>query len=240
MHYTDVIMTTMAAQIPASRLFTQPFIQTQIKENIKAPRHRPLCGEFTGTGEFPAQRASYAKNVSIWWRHHGCPHLRPVVLRIFHSPVNVELRKIRTTLDFWTGSEVNFPDSTCWYCAFSSGFRLAPGRCDFRAAASIAIGSSIACDKVLLSFRLSCSPFFVAAPFLPGMLTSGKDVLATVETRFDFEGCPAREVLPVVDKPSLVGGLMVELRLDLKGRALPPSAGRLPWEVLEIRWGGWL
>ena len=56
---------------PASRLFTQSFIQTQIKENIKAPRHWPLCGEFTGTGEFPAQRASYAENVSIWWRHHG-------------------------------------------------------------------------------------------------------------------------------------------------------------------------
>ena len=33
---------------PASRLFTQPFVQAQIKENIKAPRHWPLCGEFTG------------------------------------------------------------------------------------------------------------------------------------------------------------------------------------------------
>ena len=31
---------------PASRLFTQAFIQTQIKENIKAPRHWPLRGEF--------------------------------------------------------------------------------------------------------------------------------------------------------------------------------------------------
>ena len=56
---------------PASRLFTQPFIQAEIKENVKAPRHWPLCGEFTGTGEFSAQRASYAENVSIWWRHHG-------------------------------------------------------------------------------------------------------------------------------------------------------------------------
>ena len=55
---------------PASRLFTQTFIQAQIKENIKAPRHWPLCGEFTGTGEFPAQRASNAENGSIWWRHH--------------------------------------------------------------------------------------------------------------------------------------------------------------------------
>ena len=23
------------------------------------------------TGEFPAQKASNAENVSIWWRHHG-------------------------------------------------------------------------------------------------------------------------------------------------------------------------
>ena len=27
---------------------TQPFIQAQIKENIEAPRHWPLWGEFTG------------------------------------------------------------------------------------------------------------------------------------------------------------------------------------------------
>ena len=48
----------------------QPFIQMHIKENIKAPRHWPLCGEFTGAGEFPAQMASNAENVSIWWCHH--------------------------------------------------------------------------------------------------------------------------------------------------------------------------
>ena len=30
-----------------------------------------LCaGHSPGTGEFPAQMASYAENVSIWWRHH--------------------------------------------------------------------------------------------------------------------------------------------------------------------------
>ena len=30
-----------------------------------------LCaGNSPGTGEFPAQRASYAENVFIWWRHH--------------------------------------------------------------------------------------------------------------------------------------------------------------------------
>ena len=41
-------------------MFTQPFIQMQIQENIKALRHWPLCGEFTG--EFPAQMASNAEN----------------------------------------------------------------------------------------------------------------------------------------------------------------------------------
>ena len=41
---------------PHWQLFTQPFIQAQIK-NIKAPRHWRLCGEFTGEAE----------NVSIWW-----------------------------------------------------------------------------------------------------------------------------------------------------------------------------
>ena len=39
--------------ITASRLFTQPIIQAQIKENIKAPRHWALCGEFTGDRWIP-------------------------------------------------------------------------------------------------------------------------------------------------------------------------------------------
>ena len=33
---------------PASRLFTQPFIQAQTKENIKGPRHWPLWGVVIG------------------------------------------------------------------------------------------------------------------------------------------------------------------------------------------------
>ena len=34
-----------------------------------------LCaGNLPGTGEFPAQVASNAENVSIWWRHHDFEH----------------------------------------------------------------------------------------------------------------------------------------------------------------------
>ena len=60
-------MGTIASQIISLTIIYSTFIQTQIKVNIKAPRHWPLCGEFTGD---QAQMASDAKNVSIWWRHH--------------------------------------------------------------------------------------------------------------------------------------------------------------------------
>ena len=41
-------MSTMAFQISGVSIFVQPFVQSQIKEIIKAPRHWPLCGEFSG------------------------------------------------------------------------------------------------------------------------------------------------------------------------------------------------
>ena len=54
---THITMTSQWAwwrlKSPASRLFTQSFIQTQIKENINAPRHWPLRGEFTGDRWIP-------------------------------------------------------------------------------------------------------------------------------------------------------------------------------------------
>ena len=49
---------------PASRVFTQPFIQAQIKENIKAPRHWPF----------------------VWGIHRwpmNSPHKRPVTRKRF-------------------------------------------------------------------------------------------------------------------------------------------------------------
>ena len=45
--------------------FAQLLIQAQIKENIKALCHWPLCGETPVTNEFPAQKASNTENVSI-------------------------------------------------------------------------------------------------------------------------------------------------------------------------------
>ena len=49
-------MGAIASQITSLAIIysiTQSFIQTHIKENIKAPRHWPLCGEFTGDQWIP-------------------------------------------------------------------------------------------------------------------------------------------------------------------------------------------
>ena len=50
------------------------------RRSKKTPKLRVtgLCvGNSSVTGEFPAQRASNAENVSIWWRHHGIDFLAP-------------------------------------------------------------------------------------------------------------------------------------------------------------------
>ena len=53
-HYDDVIMSEVASQITSLTIvFTQPFIRAQIKENIKAPRHWPLCGIHRWPVNFP-------------------------------------------------------------------------------------------------------------------------------------------------------------------------------------------
>ena len=72
----------------------------QIKENIIAPHHWPLWGEFTGDRWSPAQRASntgrvflfwryHPESVSIWWRHHGVQnHLRSLqtnIVSVLHT-----------------------------------------------------------------------------------------------------------------------------------------------------------
>ena len=58
-HYSDVIMSAMATQSPASRLFPQPFVRALIKQNIKAPRHWPLWGESNGHRWIPLTKGQW-------------------------------------------------------------------------------------------------------------------------------------------------------------------------------------
>ena len=63
-------MSALATQITGVSIACSTVCSGVDKKAIKTPRHRPLWGESPVTGEFPAQRASNAENVSIRWRHH--------------------------------------------------------------------------------------------------------------------------------------------------------------------------
>ena len=70
-HYTDVIMGTVASHITSLTIayFNRLFRRTS-KKTSKLCITGLCVGNSPGTGEFPAQMASSAENVSIWWRHH--------------------------------------------------------------------------------------------------------------------------------------------------------------------------
>ena len=67
---------------PASRLFTQPFIRAQMKENIKAPRHWPLCGELSG--DRPVTRKMFPFHDVIMLINRGRQFIAYLSLLMFH------------------------------------------------------------------------------------------------------------------------------------------------------------
>ena len=77
-HHSDVIIKS-----PATRLFTQSHIQTQIKENIKTPRHRPLCGEFTGDQWIPRTKGIYMYSLKL------CSQLITMLMYVLVLFVNI-------------------------------------------------------------------------------------------------------------------------------------------------------
>ena len=65
-------MTMLASQITSLTV-----VYSIVYSGVNQRKHQSsaslafVCmGNSPGTGEFPAQMASYAENVSIWWRHH--------------------------------------------------------------------------------------------------------------------------------------------------------------------------
>ena len=63
-------MGEIASQITSLMIVYSIVYSNADQRKLQVPRHWFLCGEITGTGKFPAQMASYAENVSTWWRHH--------------------------------------------------------------------------------------------------------------------------------------------------------------------------
>ena len=65
-------MGAIASQITSLTIIYSTVYSDADEKNPSKLRVTGLCaGNAPGTGEFPAQVASNAENVSIWWRHHG-------------------------------------------------------------------------------------------------------------------------------------------------------------------------
>ena len=70
-HYSDIIMGTMASQITSLAIVYSTIYSGADQRKKSKLRVTGLCvGNSSGIGEFPAQMASNTENVSIWWRHH--------------------------------------------------------------------------------------------------------------------------------------------------------------------------
>ena len=88
-HYNNVIMNAIACQITASRFFTQALIQAHIKEKKSKLRVTGPCeGNSPVTGEFPAQGASNAENVSIWWLNHASVEINRSISNVYKHIFN--------------------------------------------------------------------------------------------------------------------------------------------------------
>ena len=65
-HYNDAIMRAVASQITSLTI-----VYSNDYSGADQAKHQSSASLAPVIGEFPAQRASYAENVSIWWRHHA-------------------------------------------------------------------------------------------------------------------------------------------------------------------------
>ena len=81
-------------------------------KKISKLRVTGLCaGSSPGTGEFPAQMASNAENVSIWWRHHDLEmHLSQIWKKNNEA---IPYRKIYLNISFWKGHHFVSPSKHC-------------------------------------------------------------------------------------------------------------------------------
>ena len=68
-------MGAVASQITSLTIVYTTVYSDKSRKTLK-PRVTGRARNSPGTGEFPAQMASNAENVSIWWRHHVQPIFR--------------------------------------------------------------------------------------------------------------------------------------------------------------------
>ena len=69
-HYNDVIRSAMSSQITSVTIVYSTVYSGADQRKYQSSASMAFCeGNPSVTGEFPAQRASNADHVSMWWRH---------------------------------------------------------------------------------------------------------------------------------------------------------------------------
>ena len=76
-HYNDVIMSLIASQISSLTIVYSTFYSGADQRKHQSASLASVRG-IQRAGEFPAQRASNAENISIWWRHHDTVYAKPI------------------------------------------------------------------------------------------------------------------------------------------------------------------
>ena len=85
-HYNDVLMSTNASQITSLTIVYSTVYSGADQRYHQSSAPLAFCvGNSLVTGEFPAQKASNAENVSIWWRHHGIEIISVLCLASKHA-----------------------------------------------------------------------------------------------------------------------------------------------------------
>ena len=69
-HHSDVIMDVIASQITSLTIVYSTVYSSVDQRKCQSSASLAFVRRIHRSGEFPAQIASNAKNVSIWWRHH--------------------------------------------------------------------------------------------------------------------------------------------------------------------------
>ena len=69
-HYNDIIMSAVASQITGFSIVYSTVVSDADQRKHQNSASMAFVGKSPVTREFPAQKASDAENVSIWWRHH--------------------------------------------------------------------------------------------------------------------------------------------------------------------------
>ena len=114
-HYDDVIMSAIVSQITSLTLVYLTFIRAQIKVNIKAPCHWPLCGEFTGDRWIPRTKGQLRGKcfhmMTSSWNHW--PSVTGIHRPIVHSPQKRPVMRdydalvvVRVKQNCWTNSDL--------------------------------------------------------------------------------------------------------------------------------------